>query len=54
MMRRTRNKVDGLFIENGVWCDETDDHSGMKVFAMNHFQNLFSGHEEEDIQFLIP
>lgn len=46
MMRRTRNKVDALFNENGVWCD---DHTGMKVIAMNHFQNLFSGHEEEDI-----
>lgn len=42
MVRRRRNKIDGLFNSNGDWCV---DHAGMKAIAISHFENLFSPHE---------
>lgn len=35
MVRRRRNKIDGLYNANGVWCEE---HADMKDIAVSHFQ----------------
>lgn len=51
MIRRRRNKIDGLFNANGDWyIDPTE----MKTIVDNHFQNRFSAHMEEDLRFHIP
>lgn len=51
MVRRRRNKIDGLFNDTGILCE---DPMEMKAIAVNHFVNLFSAHEENDSRFLIP
>lgn len=51
MVRRRRNKIDGLFDANGSWCES---HEGLKVIAKNFFQNLFAFHERPNSRFHIP
>lgn len=51
MVRRRRNKIDGLFNEHGVWCE---DPTVLKSIAANYFQQLFSVTEDNDLRFIIP
>lgn len=49
--RRRRNKIDGLFNDVGVWCEDPVD---LKSIAASHFRNLFSAQVENDTRFHIP
>ncbi|XP_024164594.1 uncharacterized protein LOC112171680 [Rosa chinensis] len=48
MIRRRRNKVDGLFDANGNWCDTP---SAMRTIAVDFFRNIFSGADWHDLGF---
>ena len=51
MVRRRKNKIDGLFDSNGNWNDSLDS---MKITAKNLFQNLFAYEEPPDLRYHIP
>lgn len=52
MVRRRRNKIDGLFKEeDGTWCEDALD---LKSIDVDHFRNLFTAHDECDSCFIIP
>ncbi|XP_061998871.1 uncharacterized protein LOC133716160 [Rosa rugosa] len=51
MVRRRRNKVDGLFAEDGTW---SENPAVMKNIAKSFFQNLFTVEEVPDLLFTIP
>ncbi|XP_024158077.2 uncharacterized protein LOC112165700 [Rosa chinensis] len=51
LVRRRRNKIEGLYDSNGNWY--TDSES-MKRIAVDFFTNLFSLQSVEDIRFTIP
>lgn len=48
-VRRKRNKIQGLFLENRDWC--TDDGL-LKEETVNYFQNLFSNDYSTNPSFL--
>jgi hypothetical protein len=51
MVRRRRNKIDGLFDIHGNWCE---NHEVMKTVAKDFFQDLFAAKERPDSRFIIP
>ncbi|XP_062028604.1 uncharacterized protein LOC133744523 [Rosa rugosa] len=51
MIRRRRNKIDGLFDASGTW---TDNPSVLKQIAADIFQNLFTTEVDHDLRFHIP
>ncbi|XP_062006018.1 uncharacterized protein LOC133723218 [Rosa rugosa] len=51
MIRRRRNKIDGLFDANGICYDNP---TIMKQTAVSFFKNLFSAATGQDLRFLIP
>lgn len=51
MVRRRKNKIDGLYEEVGVW---RDDLEVMKTTAMLFFHNVFAYNEDPDLRFHIP
>lgn len=51
MVRRRRNTIDGLYVANGNWCENSMD---LKAIVVDHFKSLFFVHEELDTRFLIP
>lgn len=51
LVRRRRNKIDGLFDAHGSW---SDSHVVMKGIAKDFFMDLFSFHERPDTRFIIP
>ena len=51
MVRRRRNKIDGLFDATGTWCDSPET---MKSIAKDFFENLFTANNDSDCSFYIP
>lgn len=51
MVRRRMNKIDGLFDDDGNWCENPME---LKAIVVSHLQSLFFAHEELDNWFLIP
>ncbi|XP_024199454.1 uncharacterized protein LOC112202681 [Rosa chinensis] len=51
MIRRRRNKIDGLFDASGVW---TDNPAAMKQIAADFFKNLFTVVVDHELRFHIP
>lgn len=56
MIRRRRNKIDGLYDEDGSWSEEPGDlkNISMKLIFFFFFQKLFAYEEEPDLRFHIP
>ena len=51
LVKRRRNKIEGLFDSNGSW---NTDASSMKKIAVSFFNDLFSQPDLEDIRITIP
>ncbi|XP_024195608.1 uncharacterized protein LOC112198716 [Rosa chinensis] len=51
LVRRRKNKIEGLFDSNGNWFT---DSASMKNIAVDFFTNLFSSPIAEDTRFIIP
>ncbi|KAL6202861.1 hypothetical protein ACLB2K_026565 [Fragaria x ananassa] len=51
IIRRRRNKIDGLFDKNGVW---TEDVCDMRKIDVEFFKDLFDAEPIQDLRIIIP
>ncbi|PRQ26177.1 putative RNA-directed DNA polymerase [Rosa chinensis] len=51
MVRRRRNKIEGLFDEQGKLCSDAET---MRNIAAKYFEDLFAYHRSDDSRFVIP